>query len=226
LGRKSKTQQLTDSILGQHLALSVAAHLARTQLVPDPLRVYDSQHMSEMVDLVANALAKVAPLYVQDPVNGAARELSAAELEGAAVRRGATVIALKDGRTLSSVSMKRVDLRQAIAILKAVGIPELVPPPREPALPTKAEEPRLLAHVAELESLLHQPLIPQHVEKASALAVSIARRAQHGRIANLSMQVVSAVHETQGEARADPHRVVVALERLRTAVEEAERSKN
>jgi hypothetical protein len=222
LGRKSKTQQLTDSILGQHLALSVAAHLARTQLVPDPLRVYDSQHMSEMVDLVANALAKVAPLYIQDPVNGAARELSAAELEGAAVRHGATVIALKDGRTLSSVSMKRADLRQAIAILKAVGVPELrSAPPKQPPAP-KAQEPPLLAQVAELEALLSLPLIASQMEKANARAVALARRARRGRIANLSMQLVSAMHEARNDGDFEMRRVGVALARLRAAVEEAE----
>src|SRR5688500_8345984 len=125
MARKSKTRELVESSLGQHLALSVAAHLARTQLVPDPLGAYDGQHITEMVDVVGNALARVAPLYVQDPKQGSARELTPLELDGAAVRRAATLLVLRDGRTLSSVSMKRADLRQAIAILKAVGIPGL-----------------------------------------------------------------------------------------------------
>ncbi|HJV10920.1 MAG TPA: hypothetical protein VJ690_05405, partial [Burkholderiales bacterium] len=74
MGRKSKTQLITDSVQGQHLALSVAAHLARTQLVPDPLNVYDSQHMSETLDVVGNALARVAPLYAHDPSTSAPRQ--------------------------------------------------------------------------------------------------------------------------------------------------------
>src|SRR5687768_6703928 len=125
MSQKSKTQHLTDSIIGQHLALSVAAHLARTQLVSDPLAIYDSQHLTDMIDIVAAAIAKVAPLYVQDPGSGTLRQLTESELEGATVKRSATNLVLRDGRTLSSVSLKRVDLRQAIAILKAVGIPEL-----------------------------------------------------------------------------------------------------
>jgi hypothetical protein len=222
VGRKSKTRQLTDGILGQHLALSVAAHLARTQLVPEPLAVYDSQHMGEMIDIVARALAKVAPLYVRDAGSGEPRELSAAELEGAAISRAATTLSLRDGRSFSSVSIKRADLRQAIAILKAVGMPELrVSPPHEP--PPPRAEPDLLAHVTELESLLREPLVEPRVRKAKAIAVGIARHARYGRVANLSMQLVSAVHEAAHEAGAGPQKVGVALARLRAAVEEAER---
>lgn len=225
MGRRSKTQQLTESILGQHLALSVAAHLARTQLVPDPLRVYDGQHMSDMVDTVANALAKVAPLYVQDAKSGTARELTPLELDGAAVKRGATVIVLKDGRTLSSVSMKRADLRQAIAILKAVGVPELRVPPPSPA-PASKPAPDLLGQLRELESLLSPPLIEPHVQKANSIAVGIARRASQGRIANLSMQLVSVVHDAAHEGEVDAGKIDVALGRLRAAVEEAEQQKS
>jgi hypothetical protein len=222
MGRKSKTQQLTESILGQHLALSVAAHLARTQLVPDPLSVYDGQHMTEALDVVANALAKVAPLYVQDTKNGTARELSAAELEGAAVRRAATMLALKDGRSLSSVSMKRADLRQAIAILKAVGVPELrVARPQEEAPASKTEPQPLAEQVAELESLLRLPLIEPHVQKANGLAVAIARRARQGRVANLAMQLLSAVHETRAQSEPEMRKVNLALARLRSALEES-----
>lgn len=49
--------QFTDSILGQHLALPVAAHLARTQLIPDPPSVYDAQRLTDTLDAVGNALA-------------------------------------------------------------------------------------------------------------------------------------------------------------------------
>jgi hypothetical protein len=224
MGRKSKTELLTESSLGQHLALSVAAHLARTQLVPDPLGVYDARHKSEMVDAVGNALAKVAPLYVQDTNNFTARELSPSDLDGAAVRRGATILVLKDGRTLSSVSMKRADLRQAIAILRAVGIPELHPPPPTAPPAPKAEPPRVLAQLDALESLLCRPLIDRDVEKASTIAVGIARHARHGRVANLAMQLVSTVQEARHDGEAENRRVSTALARLRAALEETEGS--
>ena len=225
MARKSKTQQLVESSLGQHLALSVAAHLARTQLVPDPLGAYDGQHLTEMVDVVGNALARVAPLYVQDPKQGSARELTPLELDGAAVRRAATLLVLKDGRTLSSVSMKRADLRQAIAILKATGVPGLHRAPASSAAEPKAPPPPPLPQqVAELESLLRLPLIEPQVEKASRLALAIARHARQGRVANLAMQLLSAVYEANGQGEPDERRLSVALARLRAAVEELEQS--
>jgi hypothetical protein len=223
VGRKSKTRQLTESILGQHLALSVAAHLARTQLVPEPLAVYDSQHMSDMIDIVARALAKVAPLHVRDAGSGEPRELSAAELEGAAISRAATTLTLGDGRSFSSVSIRRADLRQAIAILKAVGIEELAPrrkqereAPRPDARDRAAE---LRSRVAEIEALLRAPLITDQVERANRLIVATARQAPDGRVANLAMRLMSVLQESKG--RDEPSTSVqAALVRLRTALED------
>ena len=217
MGRKSKTEQLIDSTLGQHLALSVAAHLARTQLVPDPLAVYDSQHLGEMVDIVARALAKVAPLWVRDAGSGQPRELSGAELESAVISRAATMLTLKDGRGFSSVSIRRADLRQAIAVLKAIGISELAPhegaePPRSHG---RAET--LRARVVEIEALLRPPLLPDQVEHANHLIVATAREAPDGPVANLAMQLMSIVHESVGRAEMSAG-LRLALERLRTAV--------
>ena len=226
MGRKSKSLQLASTIAGQHLALSVAAHLARTQLVPDPLNVYDAQHMSDMVDVVARALAKVAPVYVRDSGAAEPRPLQPAELEGATIRRGATILVLADGRSFSSATIKRLDLRQAIAILKAVGIPELQGKrkPAERPEPKEAGQPNALASMAEIEKLLRLPLTASQVQRANALAVAIARGARQGRVANLAMQLMNTVSEaSQGEEGAE-HRVALAVARLRTALEEAERA--
>ena len=219
MGRRSKTSQLADTILGQHLALSVAAHLARSQLVPDPLNVYDGQRASEMVDVVANALARVAPLYVPDPL-GAPRQIMQAELDGATVKRGATILLLKDGRNLSGVSIKRADLRQAIAILKAVGVPELAqasgaaqPPP--PPADRGAE---LRAALDEVEALLRLPIVPAQAERASSRLLSIARHASDGSISNLAMRLMSAVHEARDHPQPDAHQIALMLARLRAAL--------
>jgi hypothetical protein len=225
MGRKSKTQQLTDGILGQHLALSVAAQLARTQLVRQPLAVYDSQHIDETIDIVARALTTVAPLYVRDSSSGQPRGLSAAELEGAVVARAATVLTLKDGRTFSSVSIKRADLRHAIAVLKATGIEEFAPrhnsdePPRTEARGARTAE--LRERVAEIEQLLRPPLLPDQVERAIRLIVSTARQARNGRVANLAMQLISAVEHSKGRDSV-PDGVQTALARLHTAVEKSQ----
>jgi hypothetical protein len=221
MGRKGKTQHLTANILGQHLALSVAAGLARTQLVPEPLQVYDAQHLSEMVDIIARALAKVAPLYVHDQKDGTPHELSQQELEGAEIRRGATLVVLKDGRKLSGVSIRRADLRQAVAILKAVGIQELVP--RAEPQATKASAPERVdpfALFAEMERLLRPPLVGAQVNRANSLAVSLARSAPHGRVANLAMQLISAAYQAREEPAPQFDRVRLALAELRVALEE------
>jgi len=224
MARKSKTQQLTEGIAGQHLALSVAAHLARTQLIPDPLKVYDGQHLTDTLDVVGLALARTAPLHVVDPAAGEPRQLTPAELDGAVAKRGATTLVLRDGRSLGGVSIKRSDLRQAIAILKAVGLPELTPV----AAPSKAAEPAprgngdaVRARFAELEKLLTPPLFPAQVDRAKAGAVWIARHAPHGRVANLAMQLMSALHETRGTEEI-PGGFRMALARLRAALQESE----
>jgi len=223
MSRKSKTQQLTESITGQHLAISVAAHLARTQLVPDPLAVYDAQHLTDMVDLVGAALAKVAPLYAQDPGGGAPRPLMDGELEGAVVKHAASIVVLRDGRTLSSVSIKRADLRQAIAILKAVGIPELrtAPPAREPQVAPAKPELNPAQTLDEIEKLLRPPLVTQQLQRANQMLVSIARNAPQGRVANLAMQLMSALHESTAPEEL-PDAVPLQLARLRAALQETE----
>jgi hypothetical protein len=104
-----------------HVPLAVAAHLARAQLVPDPGKVYDSLHLSDMLNVIALALARSAPLYLPDPGGGEGRRLSVFELQGAKVQRSASLLVLSDGREIAGVTMRREDLRSAIAVLKALG---------------------------------------------------------------------------------------------------------
>jgi hypothetical protein len=222
MGRKSKTQQLTESILGQHLALAVAAHLARTQLVLHPPSGHDTEHMTEMLDVVGNALARVAPLYVHDPITREPRQLMEGELEGARVKRGATLLVLRDGRSFTAVTIKRADLRQAIGILKAVGIPELANA-RKATQPHKAEPPDgradLRERLAELEKALNPPLLDSQIELANRLLVSIARQASEGRVANLAMRMLSAVHDARAST-SDERQIDLMLAQLRAAVAE------
>jgi hypothetical protein len=208
-----KRPPLTETILGEHLKLCVAAHLARTQLVPDPRTRYDGQHLLEMVEAVAEALTRVATVYVRDRASAAPRELSPAELEGAAVRQGANLLVLRDGRTFSTVSIKRADLRQAIAILKAVGSPW--PQRKTPQVAPAQPAGDLPARLAEIEAAL-----PNEVERANRLLIAVARSAPDGRVANRAMQLMSAL------AQADTDAASVALAQLRAAVQEFEGSKD
>lgn len=221
VARRSKT---TEFFLGQHLALSLAAHLARTQLVRDPLAVSAPEQNRELLNAIASALARTARLYVVDVSGAQPRELLQTELDGARAKNGATLLVLKDGRTLSGVSIKRSDLQEAIAILKAVGIDELgaAQPSQEngkdPKDPASAQIEELRARLAEIEALLAFPLLPAQVERANIVAISLARGAPHGRISNLAMHLVSAVHEARrGE---NEHHVRMMLARLRAAVED------
>lgn len=218
-----RTKQLSDSILGEHLALSVAAHLARTQLVPEPFKVYDGQHIAEVVDAVANALTRVATLHVRDYKHAEPRELSLAELDGARVCNGATLLVLRDGTKLSNASIKRGDLRQAIAILRATGIPGFQQPLARAAMPAapKKAAPAVMDQLAELELLLQPPLLNSQVEKAKALAVAIARDAGHGPVVNLAMWLMTMVLEASREGEVDLDRLSLALAVLRAAAEEA-----
>lgn len=218
--RKRSTPQ--DGLLGQHLALSVAAHLARTQLVPDPLNSYDAQHLLESVTAIANALVRVTPLYVAGANDRELRQLGDAELQGARVDHGATSLVLRDGRTFASVSIKRGDLRQAIAILKNVGIPELATRiGQQHGNASKALPPdrfvKLRADLDELEELLRPPLSSAQSERANRLAIAMARSAPDGRISNLAMLLVSAVHDARNGG--DEGKVRLMLARLRSAVE-------
>lgn len=215
MGKPSPTDRLIDGLRSQHIALSVAAGLARTQLIPEPGKVYDATHLAEALNAVARGLAKVTQLYAT-AAGEAPRPLTPSELEGADIRGGATVVVLRDGRTLSGVSMKRTDLRQAVAILKTMSIHE-VAAESPPAPPAERVDPR--AALDEIERLLSAPLVAPQVKRANTLAVSLARGAPQGRIANLAMQLVSAVHEAQGERAQDAQRVKLALARLRDALD-------
>jgi hypothetical protein len=121
------TEALIEKVRGEHVALAVAAHYACIRLLAGPLRPYDVQHLNDMLALAGSALCKIAPLYVAGPESAAPRRLARDELRGARVLRGATRVVLRHGRSLSGVSIRRGDLRQATGVLKKLGIPQLAP---------------------------------------------------------------------------------------------------
>jgi hypothetical protein len=84
----------------------------------------------------------------------------------------------------------------------------------------------LLSRVKEMEELLHFPTVQGHIERASTLAVSIARNAPTGGVANLAMQVMSAAIELRrqgGTAKPEDERMGRTLERLRSALQDAKK---
>jgi len=208
---------LVDSVLGQHVALSVAAHLARSQLVFNRDVHYDTEHLFEMLDVLARALVKSAPIYVRDGPGSDPRELRTDELEGATVLQGGQVVLLSDGRRLSTVTIKRSDLREAIALLGCVGVPGLVQgrphitPTSEPA------EPDLTVTVEELERLLKPPVISPELEKAYRILIRMARDGKVPGLGNIAMRLMTALNECRGrEALSETARTLLA--ELRAAI--------
>jgi hypothetical protein len=93
-----------------------------------------------------------------------------------------------------------------------------------PSIDGRAALAPLLARLKEMEELLQFPGVPGHVARATQLAMSIAREAPHGRIANLAMRVISeaqAMREGPLPLKPDRTRLNTALWRLRLALQEA-----
>jgi hypothetical protein len=81
----------------------------------------------------------------------------------------------------------------------------------------------LLARLKEMEELLQFPGVAGHVMRATKLALSIAREAPHGRVANLAMRVISeaqALRQAALPLRPDRTHLNTALWRLRLALQE------
>jgi hypothetical protein len=105
-----------------HIGLTTAAGIAYDQLAKRNRGFYDTEHFNEVLNMAAQALISVAPIWIHDPDSGERRRLSAAELMDARVTRGATVLILADGRSIKDLSLLRQDLPAAIQILKAAGL--------------------------------------------------------------------------------------------------------
>ena len=212
---KEKTTRLAQGIRNQHVAMSVAAGLARAQLVPNPVAVYDAQHLSEMLELIAAAIARVAPIHAMNARTGEVRRLSEDELEGARFARGATALVLTDGTPIAGVSITRGDLRHAVAVLKTIGFKaEAEAPDTEPAHAENAQ-----ALLAEVGELLRLPLTPGHADKVTRLAMKIVRTARTEPIVRHAMQLISALYHARVKVEHHSSAVDNALAALQHSIE-------
>lgn len=209
MGRRPKKDQETDATAGQHLAFSDAVRLASSELL-------ENRRGSGMLNLIGNALARLVPLYFQDSGRATPRALSQDELEGSQVMHRATVLLLKDGRSLSTIWIRRGDLRHGIAVLRTVGIPELgETPARNPA----TQQGELVAKVVEIERLVRPPLLRSQMDRANDLATSIARSAPDTEIGNLAVRLLRAIHDARAAAdSADTRPIDLLVARMRDAL--------
>ena len=186
-----------------HLPLSDAVLLASNELLGDP--------GTDTLNLVGNALARVVPVYFEDGVLSP-RALSEDELEGSQVMQRASVLRLKDGRSLSTVWIKRGDLRRGIAVLRTVGIPE-IGNSRDKSATEHAE---LSAKVAEIEELVRPPLLPSQMNRVNALAISISRSTSNAELASLAMRLLRAIHDARAAGDgADTRAIELIVVRMR-----------
>ena len=106
----------------EHIGLTTASGIAYDQLAAKSRGAYDAEHFNELLNRAAEALIRIAPVYLFDPVSGSRRMLNQAELLNAQITRAATALILADGREVKDLSLLRSDLRAAITILKNTGL--------------------------------------------------------------------------------------------------------
>jgi hypothetical protein len=103
----------------------------------------------------------------------------------------------------------------------------LAPPFSSSPLPrgvAKADLQDLLSRLKEMDELLQFPGVAGHIERATALGISIARSAGNGSVANIAMQVVSeasAVRASPLPLKMDYAKLNELLARLRLLLEQA-----
>lgn len=214
---KDKTTRLAEGIRNQHVAMSVAAGIARAQLVPNPVGVYDARHLSEMLEVMAAAIARVAPIHATNARTGEVRRLTEEDLEGASFARGATALVLKDGTTIAGVSITRGDLRHAVLVLKTIGFQAEADADKPDLEPARAEN--VDALVAEIEQLLLLPFTPEYIDKVNRLTMKIVRAARTGPIVNHAMQLISALHHARVKVEKHSSAVDAALAALQRSIE-------
>ncbi len=103
----------------EHLPLAVAAAQTYYQVMGAVPEQKAAAHLDEILNRVAHAIAKVAPLHAPD--DSGQREIPTTELLQSRFRRGATVLMLKDGTELRGLTVRRVDVRAAVAVLKGIN---------------------------------------------------------------------------------------------------------
>ena len=212
---------MANPLFGDHLPLSLAANLARSQLVANPPGRDDGHHRFELLDAVARALLRTARVHVREGEGAAPRELTPVELEGAQVLEGGRFVVLAGGRKLASVSILRGELREAIAVLRRVGVPDIGPAVQEPVKPRHAQPLDPAAALDELERLLRPPLVSPNLEQANRILIQLARRAKPAHTASLAMQLMSALYDSRGkEALCD--RVPLLLAQLGVILRQSE----
>lgn len=112
-----------DQRLGQqHLSLSRAAAVVYQQIAGISGGIKTAAQMGDILDRAAVAISNVAPIYIRDEALGVQRQLAPIELLQSRFQHGATVLVMKDGTEHRELSVRSIDLRMTVDILKRAGI--------------------------------------------------------------------------------------------------------
>ena len=105
----------------EFLALSTAAAVAYSQVMEAELHFKDVAEMNDILQSVATALSNVSPIYTLDEDAGTYKQLEPVDLLFGIFQRGATVLRTSYGE-FRDLSIRRADMRTAIAIFRRAGI--------------------------------------------------------------------------------------------------------
>ena len=104
----------------EFVALSTAAAVVYHQIAGATTESTDE--VIEVLNAVASAIANVAPIYTSDRPTGTPRQLAPIELIHCRFERGATVLKTSFGLEYGNLSIRRDDMRSALAILRGARI--------------------------------------------------------------------------------------------------------
>lgn len=104
------------------VALSTAAAVVYQQVMGAAVPAGSAEQAAAILDHVAGAIANVAPIYTADRPTGTPRQLAPIELIHCRFRGGAARVQTSFGLEYGALSIRREDMRSAIAILKGARV--------------------------------------------------------------------------------------------------------
>jgi hypothetical protein len=104
------------------VALSTAALVTYHQVMGSTFEPLDVPHANAMLREVARAISNVPPIYAAASATQQAKVLPDSELLSGEFLRGATLLRTSRGVECRQLSIRRVDMRSAIAILRRAGV--------------------------------------------------------------------------------------------------------
>jgi hypothetical protein len=104
------------------VTLSTAALVTYHRVMGSTFEPLDVPHANAVLREVARAISNVAPIYAAASATQQAKVLPDSELLSGEFLRGASLLRTSRGVEYRQLSIRRVDMRSAIAILRRAGV--------------------------------------------------------------------------------------------------------